>query len=456
MKLLCKWKYLKLKTNSKVYFLEKKFIFFLLAIIVLLINSCASENKDSESIGGSMYLLKIDNESDSIFPNVHKIPIKIWPKIIYKLNGQSLIPLDTMNSEEGYYLRDFVQFPDHNLIYFVEEEYKNFEQTRKFNISFFDYDNDSLIIRRIKSTNTSLFKNFSYDPFSFVRNNDIYICNQWEFDLQHDKIRRFAFDRDFNLSEVNYKDAHNIYAFGASGYHEQLFFSYKYPFNGFPKLKIKWESDYEKMPDARFQLPRNLIDYSNPKLFVEANNENYIIGVLGKGARNYIYGTDRLLIYKKKTRSWDTLTLKGEEPIGRIWKNWIYGTKIWRDYKTIDDEKTEKTLKKLYHNGVMDDSWFRDNTLFLYHIPGKKMIEWKPKNGDSEIIQIIDGIIYYRVFDELRKVRLDEKILNIDWSTDELIVKNKDIIPYVHHIFFSNTTQTKCEEVWVNKPEKCK
>ena len=102
----------------------------------------------------------------------------------------------------------------------------------------------------------------------------------------------------------------------------------------------------------------------------------------------------------------------------------------------------------------MDDGWFRDNSLFLYHIPTKKMIEWKSKNGDSEIIQIIDGYIYYRVFDELRKVKLDEKILNIAWSTDELIIKNTDVIPYVHHIFFSNTTQTKCEEVWVNKPEK--
>ncbi|MBK7097001.1 MAG: hypothetical protein IPH57_18770 [Saprospiraceae bacterium] len=51
-------------------------------------------------------------------------------------------------------------------------------------------------------------------------------------------------------------------------------------------------------------------------------------------------------------------------------------------------------------------------------------------------------------------MNLDEKILNIDWSKDELIVKNKDIIPYVHHIFFSNTTQAKCREIWVNKPEK--
>jgi hypothetical protein len=63
-------------------------------------------------------------------------------------------------------------------------------------------------------------------------------------------------------------------------------------------------------------------------------------------------------------------------------------------------------------------------------------------------------LVHQTVFDLLRKVKLDERVLNLDWSTDELIVKNKDIIPYVHHIFFSNTTQTKCEEVWVNKPEK--
>ena len=346
MKLLCKWKYLKLKTKRKVYFLEDKFIFFLMAIISLLINSCASENKDNESIGGSMYLLKIDNESDSIFPNVDKIPIKIWPKIIYKLKGKSLIPLDTMNSEEGYYLRDFVQFPDQNLVYFVEEEYKNFEQTRKFNISFFDYDNDSLIIRRIKSTDTSLFKNFSYDPFSFIRNNDIYICNQWEFDLQQDKIRRFAFDRDFNLSEVNYNDAHNIYAFGASGYQEQLFFSYKYPFNGFPKLKIKWERDYEKMPDSKFQVPKRLIDYSNPNLYVEVNSMKYMVGILGKGAHNYVYGSDKLLIYKKKSNSWDTLNINGEEALGRLWIDWIYGTNIGRSITSSDDDRIIPLLKK--------------------------------------------------------------------------------------------------------------
>jgi hypothetical protein len=242
-----------------------------------------------------------------------------------------------------------------------------------------------------------------------------------------------------------------------------MLYRFTFPDKNFTKLKIGWSWKYDRMPDAPWQLPDSLKNENERYFDVWLNNDKYL--ALNFPLKEYTSNkTTKFYLLDKTNNSWDTIWLPAIA--FSSYKNWFYGIEKIRDtcdFEIIVSELCEKRkweekqkLEKKYnlHNGHPSSFLDYPGILFLYHVPSKKLIKWQAKDRDSEIIQIIDGYIYYRVFDELRKVKLDEKILNLDWSTDELIVKNKDIIPYVHHIFFSNTTQTKCEEVWVNKPEK--
>jgi hypothetical protein len=63
------------------------------------------------------------------------------------------------------------------------------------------------------------------------------------------------------------------------------------------------------------------------------------------------------------------------------------------------------------------------------------------------LLQIENDWIYYREFDEIHRIRLNNSKLDYDIKTDELLCKDKDIIPNVHHIFWAKKSKLKVEYV---------
>ena len=72
---------------------------------------------------------------------------------------------------------------------------------------------------------------------------------------------------------------------------------------------------------------------------------------------------------------------------------------------------------------------------------------WDTKDKDSEVLTIRKDWIYYRVFDEIRKVFLNREKKEINWDTEEIVIKDRDRIPYVHHIFWA--PKSELIEEWI-------
>ena len=97
----------------------------------------------------------------------------------------------------------------------------------------------------------------------------------------------------------------------------------------------------------------------------------------------------------------------------------------------------------------------RAKTFFFYHTPSKRQFRLHVAHQNSEILLLRDGIVYYRVHDEIRQVGLDSKRARLAPGTDRLVVKDSRFVPYIHHIFFSATEQERLireqvevEDIW--------
>ena len=385
-------------------------------------------------------------------------------KKLYKLEKGQLKLIDTLNAFDDQLVDKLVQFPDQKLIYIAERDFA-LDTLLNYSFSFLDYSTDKLILRRYYTGWDTLWRdNYSYAGFAIDRNGKLIVNDRIDFDSKNNGLKQYGIDKFFNKYIIKNSDFKNLVNFGYSGFKWGFSFFVRYSEDDFSEYKAGWYFKELTLPNAP-QIPDSIKDFDIKSYAVVFSNKKYW---LLHGPTEFKYTPDtttKVFIYDKDKNLWDTIRVPGVNGACSIEDDWLFGIEKRRD--TCDFIRSSdycfnqywserKMLEKKYnmHNGRPDSFRKFPGILYIYHIPTKNLITWQARDRDSEIIQIIDGYIYYRVFDELRKVKLDEKILNIAWSTDELIVKNRDVIPYVHHIFFSNTTQTKCEEVWVNKPKK--
>ena len=412
----------------------------------------------------SMFLIMayIDKNNQSDY--YEGIDYKTYYKLLYKLNNEDLVLVDTLNATDNQYMERLIHFPDYKLFYYVESGIDILENSDKYYFTMFDYQNGDLVFRRYYTGWDTLWTEDSYDyfGFAFLDSNNLYIVNESYIDTSG-KFNHLGIDRYFNKKYAGYNEYNNIYEPGISGFQDKFYNSVSFPWGNTSLLKITWDSDYNKMGDFKYQLPEKYKNEQDSIYEIIINNENYLI--LNSEYRSFTLDTMKTVyVYNKKDSIWEDIKLPGNYIRVRNWKDWLYGMEVRADsidfiekYHELIEEKAYREmifLKKKYNsdNGNPPNLNNYTGKMYLYYIPYKKLIAWNSKDRDSEIIMIINGKIYYRVFDELRRVELDEQKKNINWRSDVLLVKNKDIIPYVHHIFFSKTNQNKCKEIWVNKP----
>jgi len=385
-----------------------------------------------------------------------------YQKVLYNIDHDTLVAYDTINAGRQKAMNTLVQFADHEFIYFEEVNMFSFGQPNYFSI--LDYEGDSIILRRYNSNWDASFLGYSWYLNTFLYNGEIFIMNEQKPGVLYGR----ALNRFFEKKNVELSDFQHIYNEGqSSSFQRGIGFLYDYPFDNFEKLKLTIGiKNYSEMPDAWVQIPFELRNTYTSSISVEINNERYFVGK-GVSKIDSINNSTptHYWILNKLTNNWDSLVFSHNEFFYfKNWNDWLYGTgnnkdDIWSMKRRLSPEEYETLIKKndrdtygKYNldNGNPPNLIDKTGDLILYHIPTKKKIIWNTGNNDSEIIEIVDGKIYYRVYDQLRCMDIDQKNNNIDKSTDTLIVKDRDVIPYVHQIFFSSTRQEKSKEVWLN------
>ncbi len=402
------------------------------------------------------------------------------PSILWRLEGDSLVLLDTLNfyseSDTDFELSEMYlcrQFTERKWIYMMEREffpiyyYPKATETDSFLdedtfLSTLDYSGDDIIIRRLRCSEYTPFKSYSLYSMSYFENNKI--MYEYSFDKNSNHYGDFIISKYLNDGHEMRKNTFidSFYVKDESGmfYREhQLFLIRK---DNQIKNTIYERNKYETLedwPENDMNIPASDDEYkyySRFEFLLYTPQNRYIIGKKQRHKPN----PDSLELYyvfDKETQIWDTIYMPNDVRNFNVYKDrYLYGT-IWgrksycKGYKSSKDcvlafiKKYPKKYSWKYSNypNLANCS----GKFFIYDLEKRKYVEMKAEDRDAELIEIIDGWIYYRVYDEIRRMKLGLEPNYFDKSTVEVLVKNKEVIPNVHHIFLKG----KCPvvEEWI-------
>lgn len=378
---------------------------------------------------------------------------------MFRLEKDSLHIVDTLNATPGLKMDVLCNFPNERLLYFSESEISAYNTGSILSVIGYQ---DSIIIRRF---NNDSYR-YSQNVYLLKIDDTLFFNNEFQANETIDTFYRYGIDEFFSRRKITPKDYNKIVIAGYPAMQRMIpeYFTYYYLWGNFDSLRIYRPESQDvitsrnatNFPAAFVQMPNYLMDEGCDQFVVIANNDRYCIGVLTGEIRSKEKDKPfSALIFDKKNEKWHEFTHDSIRARIMNWEDWIYGTVVYPKKSQSLDTAYVHLYNSKYDRDFGEPNFFNydyPGALFLYHIPTAKYIEWATGDPDSEVILIDHGRIYYRVFDELKEVKLDLKRNNIDWSTDHVIMKNKKIIPNVHWIFFA--PKMKVKEIWAEKEEK--
>lgn len=388
--------------------------------------------------------------------------------LLFRMENDTLHIIDTLNiNPAGKFRTDnIIHVKNGKWIYLSEKSRYNKEDYPDADddwVTVFDYSNIPFIKRRfIESSDGQRFlRSFTS---GFQTENRTTLINKV---VGSDILIWFYMNNKVEYNEINVQKPVEFGHFSTGGYSniETNHSVNRYWLDTLGNLALRWQKlgPGVKPPSAPFKVPEQFLNpkYHNFfKLVINNGSSDWMVGRGGKG----VILSDTLIVYNKKSKKWSQSIKFPEFFSLDIYKDFIYGTEA--DFNSNLDslltpdilEESISDFNRRGSNKYSQVPFMLDHTgkLFIYHIPTKKMIEWDNKDLDSEMLTVKDGWIYYRVFDEIRKVPLNEKKVKIVWDKQEVVIKNIDVIPHVHNIFWAPKTDHIVEEWITPKPEKKK
>ena len=421
----------------------KYFSIIVTAFLLGVLNKAYSQ---AEEIHLHLVMAYVDYE-ERIYGDRYYPPEPEYLKILFRLESDSLVVVDTLNSERGLKMNLLMNYPEQKLIYFEEIRIDGGIYPDAYSMLCYG---DSLVMTRFRPEwDTSFFEHKL--PLVLIEKNGKYLMNnEWDIKgrLEYDDYARDFYFNKYKLEPNDFQDPimprwpgmQRAFPMG---------FVLKYIDDNFDELRIPRGDK----PVAQIQLPDSLKEKDIRYFYPMLNNARYCAGGWQRHPGDTADAT-KIFILDKSNDEWHSLWLEGKGLNFMNWEDWLYGT-IKRKLPPL--EKRIEVFDR--YNGRYDEQFGKPDYLsrrpgihYLYHIPTRKYIEWNMGDPDSEIILINDGKIYYRIFDEIRMVGLNTRKREIDWPSDKLIIKNKKIVPNVHWMFFAPKMDMK--EVWVNRPER--
>lgn len=438
----------------------KTITIFLLALTFRALPT-AKAQQDSDEQYLHLVMAYADHEDRLYDHRLPDIENKEFLKLLLRVEGDTLAIVDTLNAKGGLKMDFLSHCPQERLLYFSESDLFGYDYGSY--LSIFDY-RDGFTMRRLEyERKPNHLLSFSSPHLLYLRDTFVFSTIK---DLGEDHMRGVyidvGFDRYFNERTIQPADFRSFVVPGAPGMQRtrHSMFPLIYVWENYDSLKIfkineksvMVNKELSKIPNAPFQVPDSLRGEENNIFYAVMNNDEYCVGLLfSKIVPNITPINFSALLLNKSTGKWSKLThLDGGLRIMN-WGDWLYGTVVSERYYDRDSSSFTQRQLDRYDEEFGRPKYYGHyypGVLFLYHIPSEKYIEWKTNDPDSEILTVIDGDIYYRIFDELRKVHLNTDKNHIDWSTDRLIFKDIRIIPNVHWVFFA--PKTAVQEVWAN------
>lgn len=471
-----------LNTNEDNMIMKKRISYFLSIIFSLVIlSSCLGQVKnEAESLYLVMSAGKDVRTQYAYDPRGEYGVDSVILNLLWKVNFDKLEVVDTLNfnhqlNNETYHFR---HFDEYKWFFIKEKEYytlKDYEQSEhsgkklsRANVYFsvLDYGDDDLVLRKVDAKLFEPFVKNTNHGKSYIVNEELHYNFSSDSDRTYygNRVIDKRFSNPHKVSEETY--INNFYSKVESGFYSRG--KHGYPFGKDGKLKFSWSRvNFKEWSDALFQVPSSEGDglrYSNFQVTYSTPSSNYLIGQKydfeGKADSSNLH-----YILTKTTEIWDSFYLpkycRGFNVYG---DELLYGSGINEACNGQDDDCFIDSIvqfKIMYPDKYSEKYGYHpfiprmQGSIWMYHIPRKKYVEYSADDRDIEFLQIIDDRIYYRVYDEIRRMRLDMSGSYFDEDTMEVLAKDKDVIPHVHHIFYGpKVDQLKVEWVTPNPNEE--
>jgi hypothetical protein len=187
---------------------------------------------------------------------------------------------------------------------------------------------------------------------------------------------------------------------------------------------------------SNWKLPKSIQFDKRDRIVIHVNNKDMLaLASIKTRVRNEKgLGHTKFHVLNKETGKWQMVQFQGGSTSVRSFGNkWLAGyvEEKGGGRKSPGHEKRRKEMTKTgtpfewRANGK-----YIPGILFLYNVDTKKKYEWDTGQGDSEVLLVDGGTVYYRVNDEIYKAKVGKaKIEN-----PELLVKD-EVVPDIHWAF---------------------
>jgi|GEM_PF-4472717 len=438
-----------------------KLLFFMFFSYLLFIDCNFGQSKFSEE---KLYLLLTsskDHISSWESDEVNKVESdSTIPSILFLLENQNLKLIDTINfyPKIGSIMPECRHFEKFGFFYIRENRIKGSwvsDKSGKYYdlneyedlISILDYSTDTIYIRKAVA-DSILSGCFNLHGASYYK---------WDGTLQYtfsqcdnQKIyNRNVINKDLLIEEIQEQTFLNgLYCLSEASF----FFRHQggYPFNrnGNLVMSFNGENDIKDWRKIDFQFPY-AVDVEKYSCIVHLlkyptfNKEVFF-------KRLYDGSTDSIItyyIYDRLTAELDSISTTF----------YIYSMNIYNDivgYGTLAlNPSFNRNLQKDLPNnsrynkkyGVTPNLQFHTGSFYLWNLQTNDFTVFSFNDIDTELLSIHDDWVYFRLFDEIRRIRLDDLYLTDYQKNTELLYKDKDRVPHIHHVFWAPEMPLKVE-----------
>lgn len=390
------------------------------------------------------------------------------PSILYLLERGELKSIDTINFNQriGSIMPECRHFEGFKFFYIREKGLKGksisdnsgtyyFSFNEGNYVSVLDYSGDTIILRKANADSISLgcelinghsFINMSknlVNSFSMCDDQIIYEKNIINKYLKVDKIpEKVFYDGLYSISESS------LFGRTLGGF----------PFNKKGELVLSFDGniDIELWKKVYFQFPYKI----NSKKYA---NVNYLLKtpscnkeVLYK--RLYSGATDSITayyIYDKNTKHLDSMNTHFKILGMNLYKDSIGFGMLLNNASYKLNAMSEMPSVSRYSNkyGIIPNLQYFTGKFFIWNLDRNDFKVYEMGDLDTELLSIHEDWVYFRIFDEIRKIKLSDLDSRDYKQKTELLLKDRIRVPNIHHVFWAPEMPLKVEWVGV-KPKK--
>lgn len=183
-----------------------------------------------------------------------------------------------------------------------------------------------------------------------------------------------------------------------------------------------------------------------PKAYVAVViNNPAMLALISRDPRVKVSGTleyGKYYFFDKSSLTWHAVAFPGESQSIRGFGVWISG-QIIEKYKGIPSPGIEKRRKVMTESSTPIDWRFEMEEIYapgilvLYNIQTRQQYRIATGQGDSEILLIDGGQVYYRINNEIFKAAIEEKTV----GQPTLLAKG-EMVPDIHWAFMGPSKET--------------